>query len=49
MLAPASGLPVVILGPGEAGQAHQADEWVKVDALGEAARFYAALALRWLG
>lgn len=49
VLAPASGLPIIILGPGEASRAHQKDEWVEVDALGEAARFYAALAVRWLG
>jgi succinyl-diaminopimelate desuccinylase len=48
VLAPASGLPVVILGPGEPDQAHQTDEWVAVEALVETARFYAELAARWL-
>ncbi len=48
VLGPGSGLPVILLGPGEAGQAHQTDEWVGTEALSQAARFYAALAARWL-
>lgn len=48
VLAPGHGLPVIILGPGEVSRAHRTDEWVEVDALGEAARFYAELAARWL-
>jgi succinyl-diaminopimelate desuccinylase len=50
VLGPASGgeVPIIILGPGEEEQAHQTDEWVAVEALARAARFYAALAARWL-
>jgi succinyl-diaminopimelate desuccinylase len=50
VLGPAAGteIPIVMLGPGEEAQAHQTDEWVSVDALAEAARFYAELAARWL-
>jgi len=51
VLGPASGgdVPIIILGPGEEEQAHQTDEWVGVEPLARAARFYAALAARWLG
>jgi succinyl-diaminopimelate desuccinylase len=51
VLGPASGgdLPIIILGPGEEEQAHQTDEWVGVESLARVARFYAALAARWLG
>jgi succinyl-diaminopimelate desuccinylase len=51
VLGPASGgdVPIIILGPGEEEQAHQTDEWVGMEALAQAARFYAALAARWLG
>jgi succinyl-diaminopimelate desuccinylase len=48
VLAPASGVPVIILGPGEAALAHQTDEWVSVEELTQAAQFYAQLASRWL-
>ncbi len=48
VLGPGTGLPVILLGPGEVGQAHQTDEWVSTEALSQAARFYAALAAHWL-
>jgi succinyl-diaminopimelate desuccinylase len=48
VLVGAAGAPVIILGPGEAGLAHQTDEWVAVEKLVEAARFYATLASEWL-
>jgi succinyl-diaminopimelate desuccinylase len=48
ILAPASGVPVIILGPGEADLAHQTDEWVSVEKLIQAAQFYAQLASQWL-
>jgi succinyl-diaminopimelate desuccinylase len=48
ILAPASGAPVIILGPGEADLAHQTDEWVSVEKLMGAAQFYAQLASQWL-
>ncbi len=41
------GPPVLILGPGEAGQAHQTDEYCLVDNIGQAADFYLELARRW--
>jgi succinyl-diaminopimelate desuccinylase len=48
-LAPAYGLPFVIVGPGHFDQAHQIDEWVDVSELTQAARIYALLAQRILG
>jgi succinyl-diaminopimelate desuccinylase len=48
VLASSTGAPVIILGPGEAGMAHQTDEWVSVDKLIQAAQFYAQLAGEWL-
>jgi len=48
VLVQASGVRTLIVGPGEAGMAHQADEWVAVDRLVLAAQFYAALALELL-
>jgi succinyl-diaminopimelate desuccinylase len=42
-------IPILMLGPGEEAQSHQTDEWVSVEALAQAARFYAELAARWLG
>lgn len=48
ILVPASGAPVIILGPGEADLAHQTDEWVSVEKLMGAAQFYAQLASQWL-
>lgn len=49
VLAAKSGLPTIILGPGEAALAHQTDEWVSIDNIVETARFYARLAARYLG
>ena len=43
---PALGVPMVICGPGVPAQAHQTDEWVSIEQLVQAARIYAALALR---
>jgi succinyl-diaminopimelate desuccinylase len=48
VLAPASGAPVIILGPGEADLAHQTNEWVSVQKLVQSARFYGELARKWL-
>jgi succinyl-diaminopimelate desuccinylase len=48
VLVPASGAPVIVLGPGEADLAHQTDEWVAVEKLLQAVQFYAQLASRWL-
>jgi succinyl-diaminopimelate desuccinylase len=49
-LAPAyGGVPTVICGPGEAGQAHQTDEWVEIAKLEAAAGAYAELARSWCG
>ena len=48
VLAPASGAPAIILGPGEANLAHQTNEWVSVQKLVQAARFYVELARKWL-
>ncbi|ASA20590.1 M20 family metallopeptidase [Paenibacillus donghaensis] len=42
-------LPVLIYGPGEPAQAHQADEWVDIEAYLASIRFYRELALRFLG
>lgn len=41
--------PTLILGPGEAGQAHQTDEWCATDAITEASRIYAAIIREWCG
>ncbi len=43
------GIPIIIFGPGDPALAHSVDEYVTVDELVEAARFYTLLALRWLG
>jgi succinyl-diaminopimelate desuccinylase len=48
VLAPASGAPVIILGPGEADLAHKTNEWILVEKLVKAAQFYADLAGQWL-
>ena len=48
-LCPALGRPpVLVLGPGEPGQAHQTDEWCPESAIRTAARFYEALCRDWL-
>jgi succinyl-diaminopimelate desuccinylase len=49
VLAPACHKPVIILGPGQAEQAHQTDEYVELWHLHQAAEFYRQLALNWLG
>lgn len=47
LLAPAyGGIPSLILGPGEPGQAHQTDEWCEVARIEEAARIYLELMRR---
>jgi succinyl-diaminopimelate desuccinylase len=48
VLVPATGVPTLIIGPGEAGQAHQADEWVSLEKVIQAARIYTRLAQDWL-
>jgi succinyl-diaminopimelate desuccinylase len=49
-LAPAYGSPpTVIWGPGEAGQAHQTDEWAEVDKIEAAAEGYFEVARSWCG
>lgn len=49
VLTPPTGVPTLIFGPGEAGMAHQPDEYVDIDKVVQAAHFYAALALEMLG
>jgi len=44
---PATGLPVILYGPGEAAMAHQPDEWVEKNAYVNAIRFYSRLITRW--
>ena len=49
-LAPAYGSPpTVIWGPGEAGQAHQTDEWAEAEKIEAAAEGYFEVARRWCG
>jgi succinyl-diaminopimelate desuccinylase len=45
---PETGLPMVILGPGEARLAHQPNEYVEIDKLIKAAEFYGAFAVEYL-
>jgi succinyl-diaminopimelate desuccinylase len=49
-LTPALGVPpTVILGPGEATQAHQTDEWCQVDKIRQAVDIYLEIASAWCG
>ncbi len=49
VLAPALGNPpTLILGPGEASQAHQTNEFCEVEKIGRAAEFYLGIAQNWL-
>ena len=49
-LAPAYGSPpTIIWGPGEAGQAHQTDEWAETAKIDAAAEGYFEVARRWCG
>jgi succinyl-diaminopimelate desuccinylase len=49
-LSPAYGSPpTVVWGPGEAGQAHQTDEWATVEKIEAAAEGYFEVARRWCG
>lgn len=49
VLTPAFGNPpTIILGPGEAGKAHQTDEYCAVDRIHAATEIYAALAAKWV-
>jgi succinyl-diaminopimelate desuccinylase len=41
--------PTVILGPGEATQAHQTDEWCQVDKIHQAVDIYLEIATAWCG
>ena len=43
VLQPPTGVPTLIVGPGEDGQAHQPNEWVSVEALKSAARLFTVL------
>lgn len=43
------GVPTVVCGPGEAGQAHQTDEWAEVDKLEAALDAYVEIARRYCG
>lgn len=45
---PGTDLPALLYGPGDASMAHQPNEFVPVEKLGEAARFYAAMIERYL-
>jgi succinyl-diaminopimelate desuccinylase len=48
VLTPAMGsAPTVILGPGEAGLAHQTDEYCRLDRIEQATDMYAEIARRW--
>lgn len=50
MLTPAyGGIPTLILGPGDPGQAHQTDEYCRVDRIEQAAAAYIEIARRWCG
>lgn len=42
----ASGLPCVVLGPGDIAQAHTRDEWIDLDQVDQAAEIYFQIALR---
>ncbi len=42
------GMPIILFGPGDPALAHAANEYVTLDELVEAARFYTLFALRWL-
>jgi len=46
---PASGLPCIFYGPGEAGMAHQPNEYAPIDNLMEAIHFYCAMIEEYLG
>ena len=48
VLASSTGIPTIIFGPGEARLCHQADEFVELEKLIAATKFYAALALKML-
>ena len=49
ILATKAGVPVVTCGPGNTFLPHQVDEYLDVDQLLAAARFYAVAAIRYLG
>ena len=48
VIVPPTGLPTVIIGPGDAEQAHQTDEWVSLNRVREAVAAYEQLALNYL-
>jgi succinyl-diaminopimelate desuccinylase len=49
VLAPAMGTPrIIILGPGEPGQAHQTDEWCSVARIDEAVEIYTRVMRDWV-
>jgi len=48
-LSPAFNLPMIICGPGEAGMAHQPNEYVDIDKMVQATRIYALACLEILG
>ena len=45
---PATNLPAIYYGPGDADMAHQPNEYVSIDSLMEAVQFYAALIEKYL-
>ena len=49
VIVPPTRLPTVIIGPGDAEQAHQTDEWVSLSQVREAVAVYEQLALAYFG
>ncbi|WP_110927801.1 peptidase [Bacillus massiliglaciei] len=48
-LSAVGGIPVVVFGPGETKMAHDADEYIEIDRMIEAAKVIAVTILRWCG
>lgn len=47
IFAPAADIPIILYGPGDASMAHQPDEYIPVESLHEAIRYYAAFMEAW--